>query len=732
MHGICRIGIIALGVAHLGDLDRLAHDLLLRLDRRGRGRLGDGLLLDGGLFLDDGLGLDHGLFLDHGLDLAILTGQGIVIKLPGEVGVCGNDALVLAGNVGDMVGIQLKGGCGLLLADVLLDELSLHEIVGGIEGILLGVIHGLDVDGGEAVLLAGASHQLERPLELAGRADLVLEGRVGVLLLAANVASLIHRALKACGVKRQVKLQNAGLCIDLGDLRAAVVEGVGRPADAILGALVGKERVLQLAVIFFDMRLCLNELCLKALAVAGHQIASGLLNEADDALVAREVAILLGVVHVVLVLGVVGVQGLVLLVLQSKLGIVLKLVLLVKRIGGPRKGGNALALGKGLLCGGGVKLAAALQLVLKEVRKLFEEELGGASLLRCLRRCGRSGCGHGNGGLLDDLLDGLGDHLLHDLVGTGAIGKGRILCHGLAADRLRDGDLGHFLGRNGRQNGDRGLLGGLLRKDLLGDFLGHFLGGFLDGFLDGFLGDFLGDLLNGLLYEGRLVRKDGEGLEVSGFGLVRRLLCDRGLGYGSGGCLGLVRHGLAGRGRLDEIVAHEAADDQKDEKHHGKEGRDGRQRGKRGIHGLRNGGHGKRGDQRVGVGRGFVVLLLVGRALLASADHFADENADAGNLSAQHAGERRDEQHKAGVGESVPQYRGNEKLKMQSNSPPFLIFPERARVFVHLEGLAHIFTIYCITSVSNNQYVRLNFFTFFLVFFRVFPRERGQRRRLRT
>ena len=314
-----------------------------------------------------------------------------------------------------MVGIQLKGGCGLLLADVLLDELSLDEIVGGVEGILLGVIHGLNIDGREAVLLAGASDQLERPLELAGRADLVLEGGVGVLLLVANVASLIHRTLKACGIEREIKLQDAGLYVDLGDLRAAVVEGVGRPADAVLGSLVGKERVLQLAVILFDVRLCLNELCLKALAVAGHQIAAGLLNEADDTLVAREVAILLCVVHVVLVLGMVGIQSLVLLVLQSELGLVIKLVLLVKRVGGLGKGGNALALGQGLLSGGGVKLAAALQLVLEEVRKLFEEELGGASLLRCLRGCGRSG--HGNGGLLDDLLDGFGNHLLHDLIG---------------------------------------------------------------------------------------------------------------------------------------------------------------------------------------------------------------------------------------------------------------------------------------------------------------------------
>ena len=60
------------------------------------------------------------------------------------------------------------------------------------------------------------------------------------------------------------------------------------PGDTILGSFVTKERVFNAAVIFFDLRACLDQLCLKALAVMCNDVATRFLVKANNALIAGE------------------------------------------------------------------------------------------------------------------------------------------------------------------------------------------------------------------------------------------------------------------------------------------------------------------------------------------------------------------------------------------------------------------------------------------------------------
>ena len=422
------ICVITLGVAHFGHLygflvDRCGSG---RLFGRCRFGLCGRLLLGNGCFLCNGL---NDRFLDHDLlfGLAILLDHLIVIKLPREVCICRNYALVLLGKRGNVILGKLERGCRLFLTDVFLDQLAVNEIVDGIKGILLLVSYTLNVDGGESVLLAHTLNELKCPLQLAGRADLVLEGRIGILLLASNVLSTVYGSLKCCGIDCKINFKNTGLNVDLCKRHSSVVEAVCRPADAGFGSLVCEQRVLYVGIILLNIGTRLDQLCLKALAVMRHDVASRSLIEANDALVSGE-AILGDVVFLIvkIVLASVLCNGILGLVL-----ILVELVLLVGILGvkvgvcrGLCKRGNGFCVAR-YLCG-----ALFLKLGIDQIGKLCQNLL-----------CGGTVSGRLCGGFLDDLLVRFGNDLFHDLVGALSVcgrnclcranrGNDRLLCRG--------------------------------------------------------------------------------------------------------------------------------------------------------------------------------------------------------------------------------------------------------------------------------------------------------------
>ena len=561
--GRLSVGIIALGIAHFGDLDGLLDHVGNRLS------CGLGRFLRHRRFLGNRF-LKHRLLDGLGdlLDLLFLQFQHLVVKLPGEVCVGGNNALVLIGNRGDMIGIQLKGSGGLFLSDIFLDQLALHKALGGFKGIELPVIHFLNVDGRKSLLLAGALNQLHCPFELSGGAKLVQEGGVSIFLLGAHVSAAVNGSLQGIGIQRKIELQNIGLDVDLGDLGSAVVEAVGAPADAALGSLVGKERVFQLTVILLDTGTRLNQLCLKALAVMGNDIASRVLVKADDTLVTGESVLAVGlfVVDIILVLGF-GIVDIVKLVLILILVLVGILILDFHIL---REGSDRSVIGRGRL--GFVILLTLLQLVIQKIGKLFHKLLGSLGL------------GSSRGNLPYHLFLRLGHDLLYDLVGTGAICKG---------GTLGNGSLGRGYGLS-----------------ILGENLSLHL----------FHGSFLVKLLIDLLIIG-LILKYREGILGRGsflglgIGILALLLtlvgkrCGRALLGGRNRrvfCLN-QRRGILGR---NEGISFFVEHDERHDKHHRGNRHQTREHRKRYVGGLRNDAKHEHSASVIIMPRGAALLCL--------------------------------------------------------------------------------------------------------------------------
>ena len=192
--------------------------------------------------------------------------------------------------------------CGLLLADIFPDYAAPHQVLGFFKGIGFFVIDLFDVNRRQPLLFADALHQFQRPAELAVGPHLVLKRRVRIALLVADVSAVVNRILQACRVQRQIQFQIVAADVDFRNRCFAVRKAVGVPADPRLRALVGQERVFQLAVEMFDMRAGLNQAPFKALAIMRNDIAAGLLVVADDPLVSAETVGIVCIVDKILVI----------------------------------------------------------------------------------------------------------------------------------------------------------------------------------------------------------------------------------------------------------------------------------------------------------------------------------------------------------------------------------------------------------------------------------------------
>ena len=372
-----------------------------------------------------------------------------------------------------MIGGKLEGRCGLFLADIFLDQIARHQILGGIKGILLFIIDVLDIDGRQTVLLAYTLYQLHCPLELAGRAELVAERRIHILFDIAHVSTAINGSLKACGIKGKIKLQNTRLDVDLCDRRASVMEAVGSPTDAVFGTLVGKQSVFQLAVIFLDVGTRLDQLCFKALAVVRHDVATRVLVKADDTLVACKavaVGIVFFVVLVILVSFCVCTSfGFFQIVLVINLVLVVRVFFVIRHIGSGKSGNTCIGVLLALFFLGFrfIALLALLQFVIEKIRKLFHHRIGRRVVLLL-------GGGGGRRFLVHFFIS-LGHDLFHDLIGACAVSKGRFtlgrhhgrlrLCDGL---NRRNSDLRLFGGSLGNLGFLRKCGKGLFLNDLVG------------------------------------------------------------------------------------------------------------------------------------------------------------------------------------------------------------------------------------------------------------------------
>ena len=475
---LCRsaCAVIMLGVVTLGCADGLVCGGCGGCARyNGGSRRGNGsrLLDDHGFLNDDGfLGnrlcyrfFGSGFFYGFGLGLGFGL---IVVKLPSEVCICGDNGFVLFDQLRYVIGVKLKGDRGLFLTQILANESAGDERFGIGEGILLLVIDLFDIDGRESLLFASTLNKLQSKRELARRVDLVKEGRLGVFLFGANVASTINRILKGRGLKRKIKIQRAGANVDLCDLRVLVGVGINGPAHALLGAFVTHKCVADSTVIFFGSGTGLHQLCLAALAIACNDVASGLLVKAYDALVAKEIAFVL-----VIVLFCIGFSLCLILGINLILSVELfDFELFVLGIDG-RYAFSVFLCGT---CNSNLTLHTNLRLELLESIDRLHHFLGygiGTLIL------GNSG----GVGLLDDLLGGLDNMLLN---------KGPL--SGIGGHTLRHKGLLHGLcGCNCCGSGSNGSFGNRLGRLLCGYFLCNldslgncFCGG---SFLDrGFLG----------------------------------------------------------------------------------------------------------------------------------------------------------------------------------------------------------------------------------------------------
>ena len=560
---LCRsaCAIIVLGVVALGGANGLVRCSSCGGCTRYGG--GNGCFFDGGLLNDNrflfGLLDDNRLFLYGFYGSGLFYGLGlglIVVKLPCEVCVCGNNGFVLFDQLRYVIGIKLKGDRRLFLTQVLANESASDKRFGIGEGILLLVVDLFDIDGRESLLFASALNKLQSKCELARRVDLVKEGSLSVFLFRTNVASAVNGILKGRGLKRKIEIQRAGANVDLCDLRVLVGVGVNGPAHALLGAFVAHKRVADSTVIFFGSGTGLHQLCLAALAIACNDVASGLLVKAYDALVAKEIAF----VFVIVLFCISFSFGLVLgidLILGFDLLDLFDLELFILGIDGSR---CALAVFLYGTCNSDLAFHTDLRLKLLESIDRLHHFLGygiGSLIL-----------GNGGGvGLLDDLLGGL-DNMLFN--------KGTL--SGIGGHTLRHkGLLNGLCGCNCCGSGSNGSFGNRLGRFLCGHFLcnldslgdlfldGCFLGGCLLG-KNGILGvDEVGDCL--LCSHVILI-----GLDVIGLG------CGRGCFFLDGSGLGNFHRSICRCGGFlflgcslilcgDEQVSLGAQSDQENAKH---------------------------------------------------------------------------------------------------------------------------------------------------------------------
>ena len=417
-------------------------------------------LFNHGFFFYNRFFLNNGLF-DYGLLYNLLVLGLVVIKLPGEVCVCGNNGLVLYDQLRYVIGIKLKGCRRLFLAQILANKTAGDERFGIGEGILLFVVNFFDINGRESLLFASALNELECKRELAGRVDLVKEGSLGVFLLCAYVLAAVNRILKRGRLKCQIEIKRAGANVDLCNLCMLVCVGINAPAHALLGAFIAHQRVADSTVILFGLGTGLHQLCLAALAIARDDVATRFFIKANDALVAKEIAFVF-----VVVLFCIGFSLCLILGIELVLGIdLINLDLFILGVG---KGGRACSILCGRTLNGNLALHAELGLELHKLGDRLHHFLGGGAELLALAALGNGG----GVGLLDDLLGGFDDMLFNDgslsaisgctLGDDGALnglnsGNSRLLCNDCGLDCFLGLDglfFLVFLGHNGILGGD--------------------------------------------------------------------------------------------------------------------------------------------------------------------------------------------------------------------------------------------------------------------------------------
>ena len=305
-----------------------------------------------------------------------------------------------------MIGIQLKRNGRLFLTQILADQATADQRFGSLKGILLLIADGLNVDGRKSLFFASALNKLKRKGELAGRINLVQEGSLGILFLAADITSMVNGILKTCGIKRQIEIQGAVAHIDLRNLRVLVVIAVDGPSDAILRALVTEQCILDFTVVFFHVGACLDQLCLKTLTIMCYDITACLLVKADDTLIAGEKLAFIIVIAFLEGSFVCGILCIELIVLVC-LGLVCFLILFSLCKGGR---GFIHRFDSGML-NRHLMLHTQLCAKLHQLRDRLENFLGsGTVFLFCLGgTCCRNSIRCCGGGLLDDLLVGLLD-----------------------------------------------------------------------------------------------------------------------------------------------------------------------------------------------------------------------------------------------------------------------------------------------------------------------------------
>ena len=400
------LGIMTLGGFHgfMRYRGRTCHRLLNnRLDRC---RFFGNGLLNNRLFND--LFFNNRFLYRHFLYNRLLRLFGLlIIKFPSKVRIYGNHAAILLGKLRYVIGIQLKGHSGLFLAQIFANQAAADQILCGIERILLLIVHRLNIDRRESLLLASALHQLQCQRQLSGRVHLVKERCFRILLLIADVTTVIYTILQRRGIKRKIQIQSTRTNVDLRNLRMIVIVIIDGPRNTVLSTLIRKKRILDRAVILLNVATRLNQLCLKALAVMCHDVAACLLVKANNTLTAgEEVALVLILTVLVTALLLISLLGFNLVLFL--LGIdFLDLLILFLCIDSRR---SVFVLLKGGIFHCHLLTGADLRADLHQFRNCLENFLGrgAVTILRlCSRRCG------GRGGLLDHLFIGFGNILFN-------------------------------------------------------------------------------------------------------------------------------------------------------------------------------------------------------------------------------------------------------------------------------------------------------------------------------
>ena len=454
----------------------------------------NGLFDNGFLFDDFFYGFFDGFFHAFGL---------VVVELPSEVCVCGNNGFVFLCQLRYVVGIKLKGSRRLFFAQILANETARNQSFGIGKGILLLVVNFFDVDGRKSLLFTSALYQFECKCKFAGRIDLVKERRFGILLFAAYILAAINGILKCGGFQRKIKIKRAGTDVDSCDLCVIVCISVDRPAHALLGALVAHKRVTDSAIILFGAVARLHQFCLAALAITCNDMTTGLGVKANDALVAKELAFIFVVVFFCI-----GFSLCLILCIRFFLEIGFLNVIFIRFgffILGFGKYGGAFAIFNRTF-NRDLTLHAVLGLNLHKLGKRLQHLLG------CGVELFARALGNGGGvGLFDDFFGGFDDMLFDD------------------------GSLSRI---GGSTLGDKGVGGGLRRRCLgslcnnrsfnnLCFCLGYFFHNLFNGFFfNDFFNGFRNDFLYGLFYG--LFNNLFDVFLVFGCDQVRdRLLCSR-------------------------------------------------------------------------------------------------------------------------------------------------------------------------------------------------------------